>query len=78
MLVESIEAGVEEKVKIASFLLGSFGEVRSLEEGELEGLFGPSRPPELGGDEAAVKIAAPPAELAAVLESVSGAAAARA
>ena len=73
VLLESIPAGVEAKAETASFLLRPFGEVRSLEEGEMEFL-GPLRPPELGGDEAAIKIAAPPAELAGVLDSVLGAA----
>jgi glycolate dehydrogenase FAD-binding subunit len=73
VLVESIPAGVEAKVESASFLLRPFGEVRSLDEEEMEFL-GPLRPPELGDDEAAIKIAAPPAELAGVLDSVLGAA----
>ena len=73
VLVESIPAGVEAKAETASFLLRPFGEVRSLEEEEIEFL-GPLRPPELGDDEAAIKIAAPPAELTGVLASVLGAA----
>ncbi len=73
VLVESIPAGVEAKAETASFLLRPFGEVRSLDEEEMEFL-GPLRPPELGDDEAAIKIAAPPAELAGVLDSVLGAA----
>jgi glycolate oxidase FAD binding subunit len=73
VLVESIPAGVEAKAETASFLLRPFGEVRSLEEGEMEFL-GPLRPPELGDDEAAIKIAASPVELAGVLDSVLGAA----
>jgi glycolate oxidase FAD binding subunit len=73
VLVESIPAGIEAKAETASFLLRPFGEVRSLEEGEMEFL-GPLRPPELGDDEAAIKLAAPPAELAGVLDSVLGAA----
>jgi glycolate oxidase FAD binding subunit len=73
VLVESIPAGVEAKAETASFLLKPFGEVRSLEEGALEFL-GPLRPPELGDDEVAIKIAAPPAELGGVLDSVFGAA----
>jgi glycolate oxidase FAD binding subunit len=73
VLVESIPAGVEAKAETASFLLRPFGEVRSLEEEEMEFL-GPLRPPELGDDEAAIKIATPPAELAGVLDSVLGAA----
>jgi glycolate oxidase FAD binding subunit len=73
VLVESIPAGVEAKAETATFLLRPFGEVRSLEEEEMEFL-GPLRPPELGDDEAAIKITAPPAELAGVLDSVLGAA----
>src|SRR5215207_7201223 len=73
VLVESIPAGVEAKAETASFLLRPFGEVRSLEEGEMEFL-GPLRPPELEDDEAAIKIAASPVELAGVLDSVLGAA----
>jgi glycolate oxidase FAD binding subunit len=73
VLVESIPPGVEAKAETASFLLRPFGEVRSLEEGEMEFL-GPLRPPELGDDEAAIKLAAPPVELAGVLDSVLGAA----
>jgi glycolate oxidase FAD binding subunit len=73
VLVESIPAGVEAKAETASFLLRPFGEVRSLGEGEMEFL-GPLRPPELGDDEAAIKIAASPVELAGVLDSVLGAA----
>jgi glycolate oxidase FAD binding subunit len=73
VLVESIPAGVGAKAETASFLLRSFGEVRSLDEEEMEFL-GPLRPPELGDDEAATKITAPPAELAGVLDSVLGAA----
>jgi glycolate oxidase FAD binding subunit len=62
VLVESIPAGVEEKAETASFLLRPFGEVRELSEGEVEHL-----PVD---DEVAVKIAAPPADLADVLGSV--------
>jgi glycolate oxidase FAD binding subunit len=62
VLVESIPAGVEEKTETASFLLRPFGEVRELSEGEVEHL-----PVD---DEVAVKIAAPPADLADVLGSV--------
>ena len=73
VLVESIPTGVEAKAETASFLLRPFGEVRSLEEEEMEFL-GPLRPPELGDDEAAIKIAASPVEIAGVLDSVLGAA----
>jgi glycolate dehydrogenase FAD-binding subunit len=65
VLLESIPAGVEEKVETASFLLRPFGEVRELPEVERRGPL--QRPVE-------VKIAAPPADLADVLGSVLGAA----
>jgi glycolate oxidase FAD binding subunit len=73
VLLESIPGGIEAKVETTSFLLRPFGEVRALEDGEA-GHLGPLRPPEIADDEAVVKIAAPPAELAGVLESVLGAA----
>ena len=60
VLVESIPAGVEEKAETASFLLRRFGEVRELSEVEHLPV----------DDEVAVKIAAPPADLADVLGSV--------
>ena len=73
VLLESIPAGIEAKAEMTSFLLRPFGEVRALEDEEA-GHLGPLKPPELADDEAVVKIAAPPAELAGVLESVLGAA----
>jgi glycolate dehydrogenase FAD-binding subunit len=73
VLLESIPGGIEAKVETTSFLLRPFGEVRALEDEEA-GHLGPLRPPEIADDEAVVKIAAPPAELAGVLESVLGAA----
>ena len=73
VLLESIPAGIEAKAEMTSFLLRPFGEVRALEDEEA-GHLGPLKPPELSDDEAVVKIAAPPAELAGVLESVLGAA----
>ena len=73
VLLESIPAGVEEKVETASFLLNPFGEVRTLSEEET-GHPGPSTPPAVGDDEAVIKIAAPPADLADVLGTVLGAA----
>jgi glycolate oxidase FAD binding subunit len=66
VLLESIPAGVEEKVETASFLLRPFGEVRDLSDGEVERLS--------ADGEVVVKIAAPPADLADVLGSVLGAA----
>jgi glycolate oxidase FAD binding subunit len=68
VLLESIPAGIEAKAETAAFLLKDFGEVRELSEGDLPA------PPEVSGDEAVVKISAPPNELAGVLDSVLGAA----
>jgi glycolate dehydrogenase FAD-binding subunit len=73
VLFESIPAGVEEKVETASFLLDPFGEVRAV-SGEETDRLGPLTPPAVGDDEAVIKIAAPPADLADVLGSVLGAA----
>jgi glycolate oxidase FAD binding subunit len=73
ILLESIPAGVEEKVETASFLLDPFGEVRALSDEETDHL-GPLTPPAASDDEAVIKIAAPPADLADVLGSVLGAA----
>ncbi len=76
VLVEGIEPGVEAQSEAASFLLGSFGEVRTLTEEEAaeasELLASP-------GDEDAVllKISAPPSELTGVLDSALGACARR-
>jgi glycolate oxidase FAD binding subunit len=73
VLVESIPAGVEAKAETASFLLGPFGEVRELSDEEVAHL-GPLQPPAAGDDGVAIKVAAPPADLADVLGSVLGAA----
>jgi glycolate oxidase FAD binding subunit len=73
VLLESIPAGVEEKVETASFLLNPFGEVRELSDEETSHL-GPLTPPAVGDDEAVIKLAAPPADLVDVLGSVLGAA----
>jgi glycolate oxidase FAD binding subunit len=73
VLLESIPAGVEAKVETASFLLNPFGEVRTLSEEEMDHL-GPLTPPAVGDDEAAIKLSAPPADLADVLGSILGAA----
>ena len=70
VLLESIPAGIEEKVEAASFLLNPFGEVRIL-SGEETGHLGPSTAAE---DEAVIKLSAPPADLADVLGTVLGAA----
>jgi glycolate oxidase FAD binding subunit len=69
VLLESIPAGVEEKVETASFLLNPFGEVRTLSEEET-GHLGPLTPPAVGDDEAVIKIATPPADLKDVLGTV--------
>jgi glycolate oxidase FAD binding subunit len=73
VLVESIPSGVEAKTETASFLLRPFGEVRGLSDEEA-GHLGPPQPPAAGDDEVAVKITAPPTDLADVLGSVLGAA----
>ena len=72
VLLESIPGGIEAKEERARFLLEPFGEVRSLSDEEGDNL-GPLDPTP-AGDEVAVKISAPPAELTAVLESVLDAA----
>ncbi len=69
VLVESIPGGIGAKAETAAFLLKPFGEVHT-EDGRAEIL----RLPEAGENETIVKITAPPAELAGVLESVSRAA----
>ncbi len=71
VLLESIPGGIEAKLEAASFLLKSFGDVQVLEEEETDA---PGALSEFGEDEVEVKIGAPPAELAGVLESVLGAA----
>ncbi len=69
VLLESIPGGIEAKEERARFLLESFGEVRTLSDEEGDNL-GPLDPPGTGPEDVAVKISAPPAELAAALESV--------
>ena len=69
VLIEGIPSGVEAQAETASHILGSFGEVRTLEDDEA----GSSAPPGTGDDGVAVKISAPPAELAGVLDSTLGA-----
>jgi glycolate oxidase FAD binding subunit len=72
VLLESISGGIDAKTETASFLLKEFGEVRTLSD-EASDHLGPLTPPEVA-DEVVLKIGAPPADLAAVLESVLGAA----
>ena len=72
VLLESIPGGIEAKEERVRLLLEPFGEVRTLSDEEGDNL-GPLDPTP-AGDEVAVKISAPPAELTAVLESVLGAA----
>ena len=69
VLIEGIPSGVEAQAETASHILGSFGEVRTLGDDEA----GSSSPPGAGDDEVAIKISAPPAELAGVLDSALGA-----
>lgn len=68
VLIEGIPPGVEAQSDTAYYLLRGFGEVRTLTQEEA-GSSGPSR----AGDEVALKIGAPPAELTGVLDSVLGA-----
>jgi glycolate oxidase FAD binding subunit len=67
VLLESIPGGIDAKTETAFFLLKQFGEVRTLsdEEADHPGHLTP---------EVVLKIGAPPVDLAAVLESVLGAA----
>jgi glycolate oxidase FAD binding subunit len=67
VLLESIAGGIDAKAETTSFLLKQFGEVRTLSDEEADRLGEPT-------SEVVLKIGAPPAELAAVLESVLGAA----
>jgi glycolate oxidase FAD binding subunit len=71
VLIEGIPPGVEAQAETTSYLLKSFGEVRTLSDEELENL-GPLDPPG-AGDEVAIKISAPSTELTGVLDSVLGA-----
>jgi glycolate oxidase FAD binding subunit len=72
VLLESIQGGIDAKAETASFLLKQFGEVRTLSDEEADRL-GHLTSPEVA-DEVVLKIGAPPADLAAVLESILGAA----
>jgi glycolate oxidase FAD binding subunit len=71
VLIEGIPPAVEAQAETASYLLKSFGEVRMLSDEEAA--LGSLEPPG-AGDEVAIKISAPPAELTGVLDSVLGAA----
>jgi len=73
VLLESIPGGIEAKEEAATFLLKPFGDVRTLTDDEGQNL-GPLAPPaNATGDDVAIKVAAPPAELANVLDSILGA-----
>ena len=74
VLIEGIPPSVEAQAQTASHVLGGFGEVRTLSDEEASSL-GPLRPPgsSAGGDEVAIKISAPPADLTGVLDSTLGA-----
>lgn len=67
VLVESIEGGMQAKVDTVTHVLRGYGEVRGAAEGSQLGEPVPE-------GEAVIKVSAPPAELAGVLESVFGAA----
>ncbi len=68
-LLESIPGGIDAKEEAATFLLKTFGNVRTLDDEEAENL-GPLAPSPVGGDDVDVKITAPPNELASVLDSI--------
>ena len=68
VLLESIPGGIDAKEETASVLLKQFGEVRTLSDEEVDPLGSLTTP------EVVLKIGTPPVELAAVLESVLGAA----
>ncbi|MDQ4000181.1 MAG: FAD-binding oxidoreductase [Actinomycetota bacterium] len=69
VLIEGIPPGIEAQAETASYLLRSYGEVRTLSDEEVENL-GPLDPPGAPDDEVAIKVSAPPAELTGVLDSV--------
>jgi glycolate dehydrogenase FAD-binding subunit len=73
VLIEGIPSGVEAQAETASYILGSFGEVRTLSDEETGSLGASGRPGADDGDEVAIKISAPPAELTGVLDSTLGA-----
>jgi glycolate oxidase FAD binding subunit len=68
VLLESIPGGIDAKAETTSFLLKQFGEVRTFSDEEADRV-GPLTSPEV-----VLKIGTPPVELAAVLDSVLGAA----
>ena len=68
VLLESISGGIDAKAETASFLLKQYGEVRTLSQEEADRLGSLTSP------QVVMKIGAPPVDLAAVLESVLGAA----
>ncbi|MGB3634134.1 MAG: FAD-binding oxidoreductase [Rubrobacteraceae bacterium] len=70
VFMESIEGGIQAKVDHISHALESHGKVRDPEDGNQLG----DTAPAVADDETLIKISAPPAELASVLESVLGAA----
>jgi glycolate oxidase FAD binding subunit len=72
VLIEGIPSGVEAQVQTASHILGGFGEVRTLSDEETGSLRASGRPG-TSGDEVAIKLSAPPAELTGVLDSTLGA-----
>ena len=72
VLIEGIPPSVEAQAETAAYLFKGLGEVRDLSEEEADRL-GPLEPPGTE-DDLALKIGAPPAELAAVLDSMLGAA----
>jgi glycolate oxidase FAD binding subunit len=71
VLIEGIPPSVEAQADTTSYLLRDFGEVRALSDEEADTLGFPDPPG--AGDEVAVKISAPPAEISGVLDSVLGA-----
>ena len=71
VLLESIPGGIDAKTETAFFLLKQFGEVRTLPDQESDN---PGHPRPEVADEVVLKIGAPPVDLAAVLESLLGAA----
>ena len=73
VLLEGIQPSVEAQAETASYVLGGFGEVRTL-SGEEANSLGPLPPAGArAGDEVAIKISAPPADLTGVLDSTLGA-----
>src|SRR5215208_4146715 len=70
-LESTLAAGEAAQADTASYVLRGFGEVRTLTDEEADSR-GPLAPPG-AGDELAVKVSAPPAELTGVLDSTLGA-----